>query len=337
MKKNCTKNILILFSFFIFSSSNAQTFPYFLEVETDTYTDLEEAIELTSVGDTWDDPGYNIPIGFNFDFYGGTYNNVQIIGLGSWLAFQAADTFNFLVPYFDDLADIENANSANQSTISYTTEGAAGELILKVQWKDCGFYEEIFDTGTSNNIVSFQLWLYEGSNNIEVRFGPSILPDSAVIHDFGAPVIGIMEGYSVNSDTFEDFWHLSGSVATPTMVASDASILYSYSVPGLDADPPAGQVYRFATVPTSIKVPTQNLELNVYPTVVTDQFFVEVNEKLFNKKTQISVVNNLGQVIYNNTITTVKERLDASSFPSGIYYVRISNENGIGTKKIIKN
>ena len=69
---------------------------------------------MTSVGDEWDDPIYSIPIGFDFDFYGGTYNNVQIIGLGSWLAFKdpyTNDSINFLMPYFDDLADIENINS----------------------------------------------------------------------------------------------------------------------------------------------------------------------------------------------------------------------------------
>ena len=48
-------------------------------------------------------------------------------------------------------------------------------------------------------------------------------------------------------------------------------------------------------------------------------------------------LNNLGQVIYNNTITNYKEKIDASNYPAGIYYVRIHNKNGIGTKKIIKN
>lgn len=341
MKNFFTKTTLVLFSLFIFSNSHAQTFPYFLEVETGTYTDLEEATELTSVGDLWDDPGYNIPIGFDFDFYGGTYDNTQIIGLGSWIAFQdpyTGDSINFLIPYFDDLADIENINSANQSTISYTTEGASGEQILKIQWKDCGFFEEIFGVnGTANNTLDFQLWLFEGTNNIEFRFGPSMLPDAATIHDYGSPVIGIMEGFSSNTDLFERLWHLRGDVATPTMDTSDISALYSYSVPGLDSDPENGRIYRFATIPTSIKAPTQSLELNVYPTVITDEFFVEVSEEILNEKTQISVVNNLGQVVYNSTITNTKERLDASNFPAGIYYIRISNENGIGTKKIIKN
>lgn len=341
MKNIFTKSFLVLFSLLIFSSINAQTFPYILEVETDTYADIEGATELTSVGDTWDDPEYNIPIGFDFDFYGGTYSNVQVIGLGSWLVFEdpyTNDSVNFLIPYFDDLADIENANSANQSTISYTTEGVAGEQILKIQWKDCGFFEEVFNTPpTANNTLSFQLWLYEGSNNIEIRFGSSTLPDAATIHEYGTPVCGIIEKFSVAGDSFEKFWHLSGSVSAPTMTSSDVSVIYSYSIPGLDSDPAEGQVYRFATVPTSIKAPTQTLELNVYPTAVTDEFFVEVNEELLNERTQISVINNLGQAIYNNTITNTKERLDASNFPTGIYYVRIHNENGIGTKKIIKN
>ncbi|MFK8007860.1 MAG: T9SS type A sorting domain-containing protein [Saprospiraceae bacterium] len=342
MKNSFTKFFLVLFSLFIFSNSYTQTFPYFLEIETDTYTDLEGATELTSVGDNWDDPDYTIPIGFNFDFYGNTYSTIFISGLGSWLVFEdiyTTDSIEVLIPYFDDLADIENVNPANQSTISYSIEGAAGQQILKIQWKDCGFYEEIFNmtSPTANNTISFQAWLYEGSNNIEVRFGPSTLPDAATIHDYGSPVCGMIENISNVTDEFEAFWHLTGEATNPTITSSDVTVLDTYSIPGLDSDPASGQVYRFATVPTSIKLPTQTLDLNVYPTAVTDEFFVEVNEEILNEKTQISVVNNLGQVIYNNTIANTKERLDASNFPSGIYYVRIHNENGIGTKKIIKN
>ncbi len=340
MKNLFTKTFLVLFSLFIFSTSQAQTFPYFLEFETDTYADIEEATELTSVGDLWDDPSYTIPLGFDFDFFGGTYSEIQITGLGSWLVFEdpyTNDSVELLLPYFDDLADIENVNSANQSTISYVSEGAIGSQILKIQWKDCGFYEEVSTAGTANNIVSFQIWLYEGSNNIEFRYGPSTLPNAATIHDYGSPVIGIIENLSNNVDTFDAFWHLTGNATNPTVISSDISVLNTYSIPGLDSDPAEGQVYRFATVPTSIKTPAQSLELNVYPTVITDEFFVEVSAEVLNDKTQISVINNLGQEVYNSTITNVKERLDASNFPAGIYYVRINNENGIGTKKIIKN
>ncbi len=341
MKNSFTPLFLLAILLFVFSKTNAQTFPYLLETETSTYSDLTGATELTSVGDQWDDPSYTVPVGFDFDFYGNSYNEVLIVGLGSWLAFQdpyTTDSIDFLMPYFDDLADIENISAANQSTISYLTEGLPGEQILKIQWQNCGFYEEIFGpTGSANNTLNFQLWLYEGTNNIEVRFGSSVLPDAATIHDYGTPVIGIIEGYSDDAETFDRFWHLSGSATAPTMFNSGVSILSSYSIPGLDSDPAEGQVYRFATPPTSIKAPTQDLDLNVYPTVITDEFFVEVNEEILNKKTQISVVNNLGQVIYNNTITNSKERLDASNFPPGIYYVRINNEDGIGTKKIIKN
>lgn len=340
MKNLFTKTFLVLFSLFSFSTSQAQTFPYFLEIETDTYTDIEEATELTSVGDSWDDPDYSIPLGFNFDFFGGTFSNVQISGLGSWLVFEdpyTTDSIEILTPCFDDLADIENINSANQSTISYVTEGATGSQILKIQWKDCGFYEEIFTANTANNFLSFQVWLYEGTNNIEFRYGPSTLPNAAIIHDYGAPVCGIIENLSNSAEDFEAFWHLTGDATNPTIISSDISVFDTYSIPGLNSDPADGQVYRFATAPTSIKAPTESLNLYVYPTVITDEFFVEVSEEVLNKKTQISVVNNLGQVIYNNVITTTQERLDASTFPTGIYYVRVNNENGIGTKKIIKN
>jgi len=139
MKNSLTQTLIIIFSFLIFSTSYAQTFSYTLEVENDIYVDIENATELTSVGDMWDDPDYNIPIGFDFDFYGATYNNVYITdeGYGAWLTFQNTNTaqgpLTYLIPYLDDLVDIEGVNAANQSTISYTTEGVSGEQILKIQ------------------------------------------------------------------------------------------------------------------------------------------------------------------------------------------------------------
>lgn len=341
MKNFSTKNLFtLLLAIFILSNLTAQTFPYILEYETDTYSELEEATLLSTVGDTWDDPEYVIPIGFDFEFYDGTYTDVQVIGLGCWLAFQDptnAQNINFLVPYLDDIIDIENADPATQSDISYSTEGLPGERILKMEWKNVGFYDEVTDAGTANNTLSFQVWLYEGSNNIEFRFGPSNLPDANLIHPFGSAVVGLIEGFNVNTDSIANFWHLSGDATSPTIVASDPSVFDTYMIPGLDSDPAEGQVYRFGTLPSSIKAPSQKLGLNVYPTVIEDEFFVEVDEEVFNEKTQLMILNNLGQIVWEDSINDIKEQINIANLPAGNYYVRVSNANGIGTKKIIKN
>ena len=126
MKNYSTK--FILFSLFLLLnfSSQAQNFPYTLVTETDTYADLEEATVLTSEGDNWDDPEFEMPIGFDFEFFGKTYTEVYLTGLGSFLVFadiNSTDSLELLIPYIDDIMDIENIDENLQSSISHTTEG----------------------------------------------------------------------------------------------------------------------------------------------------------------------------------------------------------------------
>ena len=155
---------------------------------------MEGPTELTSVGDFWDDPEFTAPIGFDFEFFGKTHNQIMLIGLGGVLAFEdiyTVDTVDVLIPYLDDLMDLENFDQNLQSSISYLTEGNPGERIFKLEWKNSGFY----NSNTADNQISFQMWLYETSNDIEFRFGPGSIPNPSIVHEYGGPSIGVMENY----------------------------------------------------------------------------------------------------------------------------------------------
>lgn len=346
MKTFSTTTLFTILFILFFSTTNAQTFPYVFVAETDTYTDLQEAEELTSVGDQWDDPTFIVPIGFDFEFYGNTYNMIRVGGLGNFLLFDdiyTADTLDFMIPYLDDLADIENADSNSQSTISYTTEGTIGERIFKVEWKDAGFFNEVLDPtiGTANNRISFQVWIYETSNNIEYRFGPSTIPDPTSIHDYGSPVCGIMAGFNIDPITdeqaFDAFWYLAGDPTNPTVELGDVSDVNNYSIDGLNAHPADGQVYRFINPAASIFSPDENsLSLKVYPNLVEDNFYVEVDQDILKEKTQMIILNQFGQEVMNQTLTDSKEILNASNLASGVYYLSILNKEGRGTEKFVK-
>ena len=111
----------------------------------------------------------------------------------------------------------------------------------------------------------------------------------------------------------------------------------SYMVASLDAHPADGQVYRLENIDNNIFTPENNLEFKVYPTLVVDEFFVETSEDLLTDETMLFLINNLGQTVFSQKITSTKERLDASNFPKGIYYISITNDEGQGIQKIIKN
>jgi len=342
MKNLFTKSFLIFSLLFIFSKNNAQIFPYNLVTETDTYTDLQGATVLTGVGDFWDDPNFSdIPLGFNFEFFGNVYTTLILddFFLGGMLTFNDLDDSEsspILIAYIDDLMDVENSDENIQSTISHKTEGSAGSQVFKMEWNNCGFFNEISDSSSIDNIINFQLWIYEATGNIEMRFGPSTLPEPGIIHDFGSPIIGMANEFFGYDETFDRFWFATGPIDAPT-VDTIATIDDLYTAQGFTSEPEDGRVFRFENIDLNIFSPKKELEVKVYPSVVVDEFYVEVSQEVLSKNTQLVILNNLGQTVFSKRITDVKEQLDASIFPKGIYYVSIANEEGRGTQKIVKN
>ena len=87
-----------------------------------------------------------------------------------------------IIPYGADIADRGYNTPISESDVFYKLTGEPGSRIFKLEWKNVGFYREIAEQGTANNYTNFQLWIYEGSSDIEVRFGPNYTPDFDYIH-----------------------------------------------------------------------------------------------------------------------------------------------------------
>lgn len=339
MKSFFTKTLLTLSFTFSFFISQAQIFPYTFLTTTENYSELTGAIELTTPGLVWDDPRYAIPLGFEFSLFDDTNDSLFFIGVGAELSLKSPNSpfpYSQFEVYFDDLIDVDSVTD-EKSTISYLTEGVIGSRIFKLEWKNVGFYEEVAYIGTASNRISFQLWLYETSNDIEFRFGPSNITDPNTIHPLGGPSCGLIDSFSMDLE-FKAYWAASGNAAMPSIIqVSPNDLFYYYTFGTLDTHPADGQVYRFTNTTSSTKFQNNNFAVQTYPSLVQNEFFVEVGQNFLNENTQINIVNSFGQIIYNKTITSTKERLDASDFPKGIYYVIVVNEIGRSTQKIMKN
>ena len=339
MKKLPTKTVAILLFIFICIKTNAQTFPYSSVAEMDTYTELTNTTELTSIGDLWDDPAYIVPIGFDFEFYGEMYDKIYFFGLGAMFSFKnvgLVDSLDLVAAYIDDIADIEKADGTMQSTISYVTEGAVGERIFKIEWKNVGFLNEIDSLGTIENRASFQVWLYEANYNIEFRYGPHVITNPDLVHDFGNPTCGIVNNAGTNTNINYTFWYLTGEVTDPILTSADTVAIYSLGLQPLSTHPDDGQVYRLVNLGTATTTPTPNIPVKVYPNLVSNEFFVEIDEAVLEENTQLFLINNLGQKVWGKTFTNEIERVNISHFPKGIYYLMVVNEKGRSTRKILK-
>ncbi|NNE54866.1 MAG: hypothetical protein HKN32_02515, partial [Flavobacteriales bacterium] len=148
----------------LFASSvlltNAQD-PFTLSIFGDDYVPLEGSTSLNN-GEVWDDPSYDIPIGFDFYLFDQGMQNILLSdwGVGGMLTTPVTgDEIQILVAYGSDIIDPGYYQDSSQANISYQVDGNFPTRIFKLEWDNCAFWDELSDTGTSGNRVSFQLWL----------------------------------------------------------------------------------------------------------------------------------------------------------------------------------
>lgn len=194
----------------------------------------------TSVHVAGDDEVLSAAITLPFTFQYGCSNYTQVkISTNGWLTFNTSlssayptnDLDNatngitnplIISPLWDNLRIYNPNGNTNDGIVEYTTTGSTPNQIFKVQWKNMEW-----NTGANANVMSFQVWLYEGSNYIEFIYSQGSGSVSS-----GSASIGLMGA------TTGDFISLNGSGASPT--ASTAT-----ETSNISAKPANGQIFRF--------------------------------------------------------------------------------------------
>ena len=225
-------------------------FTYTLTTLNETYTELTGSISINN-GEIWDDPEYLVPIGFPFELNGNAITSLQMYGVGASLASPTTepDVVAVVVPFETDLIDRGfNENNQSESPLSYKLEGATGSRILKIEWKNAGSYSEAF-AGSQNMYINFQLWLYEGSNRIEFRFGENFINDPNLFFGGTFIVMGLTD-YNEDTEQFINPHLFSGDISMPELSMSDITI---------EGVPEEGTVYRLSLeLPLDVTVTGQN-------------------------------------------------------------------------------
>jgi hypothetical protein len=75
-------------------------------------------------------------------------------------------------------------------------------------------------------------------------------------------------------------------------------------------------------------------KIQIYPNPNTGSFTVKLPLTLENSTIQI--LNMMGEIIYNKTLTDMDNRIDVSNVASGLYSISINNGNHVSTSKFIK-
>ncbi|MDN5199954.1 DUF4347 domain-containing protein [Fulvivirgaceae bacterium BMA10] len=162
---------------YVFTSGGPDSFGYtYIDSDetggTIAFEDISGTGTATGLGDEGET---TVSMSFDFDFYGTTSRDLRISDNGTILfgAISGTDTrwnnrgsfptstYTYIIaPYYDDFYP---AASGGQGDIYYQELGTAPNRRFIVQWDDV----EHWDLRAGTNGVTFQVVLYEGSNNID--------------------------------------------------------------------------------------------------------------------------------------------------------------------------
>lgn len=293
---------------------------------TGTYANLTGATSLNN-NQIWDDPEYTVPIGFNFTLFDTTINTFNFgMGLGAMISTELDEYYqgDYAILVFEtDLIDRGDISGTSQSPISYKVEGASGNRIFKLEWKNAGFYDEGDELGTLDDYVDVQLWLYEGTNDIEIHFGPIQVSDPDINY-FGET--GAMVGVGTVKDT--NLYLLSGNPANPIL---ENTIAY------LNGTPSNGTIYRFSNTTSGIK--SKHLSLansKAYPNPFQDYTILSIDAPNI-QNAELNITDIFGRTVKTiSNIQTNQIKIERESLSNGVYFYHFT-ENGkaLATGKLI--
>jgi len=295
------KNLLLLISLFYFSRVISQNY-YSFSRATGSYNKLTGA--TTVINGKWDDFESAVKLPFAFKLFNQSFTDSFYIDDFGSISFD--NTYNEELSFFgDDL----NSRGNNISEVSYKVEGTSPDRIFKLQFDNAGLFA---DNPLFMDSINLQLWLYETSNIIEIRFGDGKV-SQANWSDNG-PFIGL-----VNPVNFNNYIIIEKNTINPTV--NTTNIANSSSLDGL---PATGTIYRFTPSQFQNGIQSTRVSFNI------DQYKISVPADL--QINEIMVVNTLGQIIQS---AHTLENIDLSVLPMGIYIVYLNTGQGTISKKIM--
>lgn len=294
--------------------------------------DYEELTDATVVLDSeWDDPVAAFSLGFDFQVGEISSNTYYITPFSVGGVVSSTDgedeVLPLIIPIGQDIISRLDGAGNFDSPVSFKIEGATGNRIAKIEWKNAGFFSD----DSELDFVNFQLWLYENDNSIEYHYGPSSVNNIADSYEgLGGPLVGLITGFETETGAIVDTSYLLSETPTdPTLVTLQAGSGELDNPVALNATIPSGTVYRFAD-PSLSTEDIRTVTVKSYPNPTSDFLNIQTGASQFS----VSVYSSLGQLVLNEK--NISEGIDMSSLESGIYFVSISTTQGIFQKKVIK-
>ena len=200
------------------------------------------------------------------------------------------------------------------SRYSYRLFGNPGNHILAVQYSNMRLA-----TGVTGNAMSMQIWYYQNTGMIEVRFGPRTANLASGFTLSRGPKMGIHHSPVDMSSCLEKVW-LSGIPQAP-----DVSYDANHPLDGMSGVPQEGTIYRY--VPTfTIGLDEQHLVSR--PTIrnnpATDVLFVTIHDAT---SASFAILDMAGRTLWTQRAVGGENVIDVSTLSSGTYLL-VDQSNG---------
>lgn len=308
---------------------------YVVKVQTaQPYAPLSSATNLTS-GLVWDEESFKIPLGFTINLDGKSTSSFSIVN--GAIGGPASDTSGTINGFFcfaaSDLIDRGAISGTPKSPQRYLTTGTTPNRIFKYEVFNAGFFDEGDIYGTQNDSVNFQIWVYETTNIVELRYGSSkITYPSDYFYAGSSPLVGMFKDFDLNTYTFTKSYSLTGSSTAPNV---DSFTDLTSAPPVMSSYPANGTVYRFIpkAVATAIGENTIAHQFNVYPTVANQSIHVDYSQSA---TTKVDMYTASGQLVQSTSIDKGENTIDISSLANGNYLLNVSNTEGKASFKFVK-
>ena len=326
--------LLALLAFVLIAGKAEAQMPYTFTAYHQTYVPLTSGT-VVAPGYVWNSNDYaTVPIGFPFQVDTIHCSYMFLQGGGN----TSADTANVTASGFlltdaslDDRA--YTLGTTPLSPIRWVMSGTAPNRILKVETVNAGFDQQLVDSGFMKDSVNLQVWYYEDSGIVELRYGPSHITGTNYFH-FPTTTAGYMK----DLDTFGNgtFYALGG---TPTNPVVQTVPFVAFNPSGvmlpLSGFPTSGQVYRFARIDrTSVPSVFTSYNIKVFPTNAQNEVNVSYKGPEFLNYEVISVngskMNIEGKAVNGTTTININE------LPSGMYLLRLSSATDSKVYKFVK-
>lgn len=295
---------LLLFFLFALNLSWGQCLYSFTQ-NTGTYSNISGTI-LSSAD--WDDYSeYSFAFPFAFTFFNTTYpvNNTFYTYSGFGAFSDNPNSYELL--FYLDIEAIDN--TSNTGHISYSVTGVSPNRILKLEIKNAALFNDESET----DYVNYQVWFYEGSNDIEYHFGPS-----SVSSESSCSITMLLDTYT--------YYSLSGNVNSVTAGCSGGNT----SITGIPSD---GTIYRFSHLVNNTSKAVALLEnIRLFPNPGNGKLNISGIENT-GVPVSLMIMNALGKTVQEYDITQALEI--SLELGTGIYTAVIRQDSRQFVEKLV--